>query len=163
MKSKALAIAQYIYNRGYNSNLQINKLLYIAFGFYGATYDEYLFDSKIEAWKYGPVIPVVYNCYHFSYLETQQYATCGLSEKEIKIIDTVLEVYGKKEPFLLVEMTHQKNTPWSKFYVEGEKNIEIDKKEIISYYKKVLNNSDALVALISTDEFKNIMESLSKT
>lgn len=163
MNTKALEIAQYIYNKGYRNNLQINKLLYIAFGFYGATYNKELFPSKIEAWKYGPVIPIVYKSYHHFYFDRQSYNVSSISENEKKIIDDVLNFYGKKAPFLLVNMTHQKNTPWSKFYIEGEKNIEIDKKEIISYYKDFLNKSNEIVEFMSTDGFKKVMESLSKT
>ena len=41
--------------------MQLMKLVYIAYGWYLAMHNARLFDDRIEAWKYGPVIP---NLYH---------------------------------------------------------------------------------------------------
>ena len=43
------------------SNLKMQKLLYYAQGHFLATYKKPLFDDKIEAWKYGPVVKEVYD------------------------------------------------------------------------------------------------------
>ena len=45
----------------YISNLKLQKLLYYSQGCFLALRDEPLFDSPIEAWTYGPVVPEVYN------------------------------------------------------------------------------------------------------
>ena len=37
--------------------MQLVKLAYIAYGWYLAIYEKRLFDDRIEAWKYGPIIP----------------------------------------------------------------------------------------------------------
>jgi len=52
---QAVDLANYIFKQGYKSNIQINKLLYIAFGFYGAKTGKYLFNDVIETWRYGPL------------------------------------------------------------------------------------------------------------
>lgn len=41
--------------------LQVLKLLYFAYGWTLAFRDEPLFEAKIQAWKYGPVIPLGYH------------------------------------------------------------------------------------------------------
>ena len=43
------------------SPMKIQKLVYFAHGWYLALYDEPLLDEKIEAWRYGPVVPSLYH------------------------------------------------------------------------------------------------------
>ena len=42
------------------SNLKLQKLLYLAQGFFLAIYGEPLFPEHIEAWTHGPVVPEIY-------------------------------------------------------------------------------------------------------
>ena len=42
------------------SNLKLQKLLYYMQGFHLAFFDEPFFNESIEAWTYGPVVPVVF-------------------------------------------------------------------------------------------------------
>jgi len=163
--NKSLDIARYIYNKGYTDNIQLNKLLYISFGFYGAKYKKYLFDDAIQAWKYGPVVPVVYCAYKLDHflLESMSNTDIVLHKEEKDVIESVLNVYGKKAPFLLVKLTHQNNTPWSNAYVEGKRDVEIEKEVIISYYTKFLARVDKVVDSILTENFKQVMQNLAKT
>lgn len=46
------------------TNLKLQKLLYYLQGHWLATFDGPLFGDKIEAWRYGPVVPSVYS--HFA-------------------------------------------------------------------------------------------------
>ena len=45
------------------TNLKLNKLLYYAQGEYLARTGKPLFDDEIQAWDYGPVVPVIYYKY----------------------------------------------------------------------------------------------------
>lgn len=157
----ALNIATYIYAQGHKSNLKINKLLYICFGFYGATYGKFLFNDKIEAWQYGPVIPSVYHAFNNGYFDNN--TDFLLKDKQKDSIDKVLSIYGTKAPFLLVDLTHQQNTPWSNAYVSEKKHIQIEKQAIIDYYKNFIRLSNRLVKEIASDDFKKVMIELSKT
>jgi len=159
--NQALQIAQYIYNKGYTDNLKINKLLYISFGFYGAEHKKYLFNDFIEAWKYGPVIPNVYTAWHKGILNFSNPIT--ITKEQQKVVDQVLSLYGKKAPFLLVELTHQKNTPWSNAYIKGQKNTEIPKDDIIKYYTDFLTKTQRIVKQFDNENFKKVMENLAKT
>jgi len=164
--SKSLQIAQYIYNKGYTDNIQLNKLLYISFGFYGAKHKEYLFDDVIQAWRYGPVVPVVYSAYKTDYFLLGKQASdipVELPEKEKEVLKNVLDLYGEKAPFLLVKLTHQENTPWSNAYVEGAREIEIQKEDIIGYYTDFLGKAEKIVDAIATESFKKVMRNLATT
>jgi len=160
-KLTALDLASYIFNKGYKSNIQINKLLYLAFGFYGAKTGKYLFNDVIEAWQYGPVIPVVYFAFNKGELKSPDQLKLNTTTQTV--INDVLDFYGKKPPFLLVELTHEQGTPWYNTYIKDKRNIEIPKQDIINYYTNFLNDTKKIADAIATDEFYSVMEELAKT
>ncbi|MGT8840350.1 Panacea domain-containing protein, partial [Vibrio cholerae] len=45
------------------TNMQIQKLVYIAHGLHLAIQKEALLEEPVRAWKHGPVIPEVYRAY----------------------------------------------------------------------------------------------------
>jgi len=157
---QAVDLANYIFNQGYKSNIQINKLLYIAFGFYGAKTGKYLFNDVIEAWRYGPVVPAVYYAFNNHELTNK---LPKLNQTTQNVMDEVLDFYGEKAPFLLVELTHQEGTPWQSVYVDGMRNIEIPKQAIIDYYTEFLDKKEQATNFIATDEFFKVMANLAKT
>lgn len=96
------------------SNLKLQKLLYYMQGFHLAVFNEPLFEDKIEAWQYGPVVPCVYNKY-------KEHGTNGIFPEQEPIILTVdeenlfhkvYEVYGVYNAIGLMKLTH-KEEPWT--------------------------------------------------
>lgn len=60
-KKELFAITNYILARGNNiTNLKLQKLLFFFYGIHSCIYNDKPFESTIEAWKLGPVIPEVY-------------------------------------------------------------------------------------------------------
>lgn len=118
---KAIDIAKYIIKKAQDSdnpvtNLKLQKLLYYAQGWYLANFGKALFSDPIEAWKYGPVVPSVY----------QLYKECGsqpisesITRKDLQdldqttknFLDELWEVYGKYSSGDLINATHSE-TPW---------------------------------------------------
>ncbi|MBO3420196.1 Panacea domain-containing protein [Clostridium perfringens] len=130
---EAIEIAKYIINKciEYNrpvSNLQLQKILYYVQGEYiKITGGDILFNDKIEAWTYGPVVPSVYyefNCFSSSDINLI-YDVKDIEFRIREIIDPIIEEKSLLSAWKLVENTHNE-IPWKTSYEEGRNNtIEI--------------------------------------
>ncbi len=117
------------------TNLMLNKLLYFAQGHCLAEYGRPLFDEKIEAWEYGPVVPTIYRKYKDNKrapIETKQPVCYGdlFSDETIALLVAVARQYMRYSDWGLVEKSHKQGGAWSKVYVPGEKYVPIVKKDI---------------------------------
>ena len=136
--------------------LQLNKLCYLVNGFTLQERDTPAFRNDVEAWRYGPVISIIYKMYRDygdqpitqlelcrTYLEDRD-AVTDRWEELVKIIGEdvaavasgVLEKYGKCDGGQLVGMTHMGNTPWKKAYKPGRNNI-ISTEIIKRFYRNL--------------------------
>ena len=140
--------------------LRLVKLVYIAYGFTLAIAERNILDErfdKVEAWKFGPVIPSVYYTFRHNELNriTQKekipyiqgndvvFVTPELSEEDKpleKIFDYVWRRYIKYSAKDLVDLLHIKNTPWYNNYIPGNNNVipEEDTKRFYSNLVKVI-------------------------
>lgn len=134
------------------SPLKLQKTLYFCFAYWGGfirknnsfndkpkeitlNYSEYLFDNKIEAWVYGPVIPDVYHEKNLKKYENKKLFN-GMEYVQ-KYINNVLNDVLPLNDFKLVEISHEDQC-WNKHF-KGKNmfhNIEIPKEEIIKEYVK---------------------------
>ena len=120
----------------YISNLKLQKLLYYSQGCFLALRDEPLFDSPIEAWTYGPVVPEVYHLY-------KSYGSSAIDSSDIifdtdlilpedrNILEEVYSEFGQYSAAKLVKMTHEE-THW----ISTKKNCVIDNEVIKKYFKE---------------------------
>lgn len=118
---------------------KLNKLLYYAQGHALESTGKPLFDDKIEAWKYGPVIPSVYHKYKDNAILTcdnNNFDFSKYSDEEQAIMIDVAREFGKYSASELTNMTHQSDTPWTKAYKEGSRSVEIPKEDIEAYFLK---------------------------
>lgn len=103
--------------------MQLLKLVYIAHGWWLTFSDgKPLTSDSPQAWQYGPVHPAVYNAFrrngsaHIQHKATDP--DTGLefigefNSDIIRVLDQVVESYGKLHAFRLSDMTHQMGTPW---------------------------------------------------
>ena len=126
------------------TNLKLNKILYYAQGHYLKNFGEPLFDDKIEAWQYGPVVNSVYHTYKC--FNNQPITGCNaekvnLIEDKVKsfLVD-IARKYGRFTASTLLNMTHKPKSPWAEVQ-EGE---EITVKRIQDYF---INNEEPIVPL----------------
>ncbi|MCQ2337142.1 MAG: HigA family addiction module antitoxin [Paludibacteraceae bacterium] len=160
-KTDALSVANYFVEKAENEHkditmLMLVKLVYIAQGYSLALLGRPITNSrfdKVEAWKFGPVVPSVYNSFKHCGNNPIKEKTMILKwfddgnytfeepivkDKDTKfILDKVWMDYKTWSPSKLVSELHQKDTPWFKYYREG-KNIQIPDKETELYYKRKL-------------------------
>lgn len=122
--------------------LQLMKLTYMSQGWMLALKGRPLFDDDIEAWKYGPVIPTLYQRtkqFGSSVITEQLPAPTGdkLDPEADEILNAVVENYGRFSGAALSNLTHRKGSPWSQVWEEGVTHIEIPTNLIRSHYEKL--------------------------
>lgn len=156
---KAEDLAGYIkneYKKKYKieiSPIKLQKVLYLLFAYWGGyvrnakaeflvednslkNYSEYLYDDKIEAWTYGPVIRDVYNKYANNKLEDKSAEEVFKDDKylESNIRGLMLELFELSD-FKLVGLSHLDEC-WKKNYdiTDQRHGNEISKEDIINEY-----------------------------
>lgn len=145
------------------SPMKLLKLVYFAHGWYLAITDQPLIEERVEAWQYGPVIPVLYHEFkRFGNDSITERATdapryvggksisdipyinasaCDPSASEVKtLIEKVWKTYGSQTAGQLSSATHQAGTPWAQTYT-GQRSLVIPDEVIKEYYKKRITAS----------------------
>ena len=161
MKPNATALANHFIDLAMQNNVELRqfglmKRVYIAHGFCLAMLNKSALNPRfdwVEAWSNGPVIPSVYHSFKYNRNNAIKEKTVIsifegtnirweepiLEDKEIKIVaNAVWERYKDYTDFQLIEMLHQKGSPWDAFYEDGKNNLIPDDYTQI-YYQKLLN------------------------
>lgn len=153
----SLLISDYIINRhGCRfTPFQLIKMVFIAHGrTLAALRGQPLIRDRVEAWKYGPVIPVLYHELKiWGDKPVQALHYCGtipgvdattdsarskffesvIQHDERSIIDGVVEEYGNWSFGDLQRLCHERGSPWDQHY-DGTFGKEIPDSTIQSYY-----------------------------
>jgi uncharacterized phage-associated protein len=104
-------------------------------------YRRHLINEPVEAWRYGPVLPNLYQ-------KIKQFRSnpviCIDSEcvsqfddDENDIIKQVYEIYGSWNGIQLSELTHEKDSPWDKTWSNGKLIISNDLIE--NFYQRQIS------------------------
>ena len=137
-------IADYFINRSKSNKLSINhtkiqKLCYISQGFTLALLNNFLFYEEIQAWKYGPVIPTLYE--KLKKYKDQEITNPILPKPEeitdtntAQILDFVFKRYSTFTAGQLTRLTHETDTPWYEVWYK-EEWATIPPKLIQNYYQ----------------------------
>lgn len=107
--------AKYILNKtGSVSTWKLQKLCFYAQAWSIAWTDEPLFEEDFQAWRNGPVCPVLFQQHKGKFIvkpDDIEGFPCELTADEKDTVDKVLEHYGDWEPYKLREQTHEEE-PW---------------------------------------------------
>lgn len=129
------------------SNLQLQKILYIAHMVFAGRHDGAVLigDDDFEAWSYGPVLPDVYRYVSsfgsrpvgniFRRIEDPE------EGEETQIIKDAVQSLGKVPPFKLVSFTHRPGGAWDKNYFHGQIGIHIPHRDICEEYRERFVNA----------------------
>lgn len=145
--STAINIAKYIIGFCNNqdkpvliSNIKLQKLLYLVFGYYCLDGEGLLFNDTFQAWQYGPAVAEVYDqfcAFAGSYIYLSEPSPI-LPEAITTVINPTIKKNMNRDVFDLVEETHQPGSAWSKAIKRsgGDKKPDILLDDIIEEFRK---------------------------
>ena len=138
------------------SNLKLQKLLYYMQGFHLAFFDAPLFNECVEAWMYGPVVPVAFHefkKYGNRAINPANYTDeLELTDEQQQLFDTVYLQYNRYSASALMKMTHTEG-PWKRHNI-GE---VITNEELRSFFLTQIHKEKDGNESFLTDEFGRIM------
>ncbi|GAB4419110.1 MAG: hypothetical protein OHK0056_29050 [Bacteriovoracaceae bacterium] len=142
-------IKKAIQNRNPLTPIQIMKLCYFAHGYKLALDEEPLVDELVQAWKYGPVFKDLYHALKiYGNKQINKVPDIFESDDEVfnqndlEILDAVYESLSDMDGMSISDLTHEKDSPWSKVWTERASTVPftpIDNVYIKDYFKKVLD------------------------
>lgn len=160
MAISSLAVANFFVEQSINSGIELTpmkviKLVYIAHGWSLAIRQEPLIDEAVQAWKFGPVVPTVYNSfkgYKDSQITGMAQVYDGLNiispqvnETNIRLfLEGVWNAYNKFSGWQLSSITHENETPW---YITWIKNGGADQSGAIIPNDIIAKHYNALYEL----------------
>lgn len=140
------------------TQMQLQKLIYFAYGWYLAITGKRLIDERVEAWQWGPVIPSIYKEFKRfgSSPVTEQASEAAFKDGKIgfrpirvqsndpkedalalQVIKRVWDIYGKYSASTLSNMTHAPDSPWSQTPDKEIKGTDISDMLIVEYFRKL--------------------------
>lgn len=117
------------------SPMKLQKLIYILYKEYLKKTRRGLFSDYFEVWKYGPVVPSVYNAFSnygskpiksYYLNEDKSYTTIKLNSNKVfdSVFFDVWEKYKFKDGVFLSDLTHRSGTAWSVALSCGRKVLD---------------------------------------
>jgi uncharacterized phage-associated protein len=153
---------------GHLTQMQLQKLVYLANGWNWAINGEPLVSDPVEAWDYGPVYRDLYE--HTKFFGKQPldrlvtsndnepaqvfgghgsriapYAA-HLTEWERDVVRHVWARYGRLTGTQLSALTHQADTPWFKTYTQKGRSAPIDQGLIHAHYDALAERAQSAPA-----------------
>lgn len=146
--------ARYILERkgGHMSTMKLQKLVYYAQAWSLVWDEKPLFDSPIEAWANGPIIPDLYNQHRGLFtatIDTFPEDSEKLTEDEKETIDVVLGAYGHLNGQQLSDLSHSER-PWR----EARKGVEDGASSTNEVSKEVMQEFYSAMQSSSTQQEK---------
>ena len=130
-KIDAIDVAKWLLSNDRNgvgfSNKQLQKLLFLSYGFYLALYNDdadnintALFRNEFQAWIHGPVHPTIYrNFKQFGFNKIIYNGKININDnKVLTVLDFVIKEYGNLTGYELENMSHNLNS-----WVKARKNL----------------------------------------
>ena len=127
------------------SNLEMQKICYIAEMLYLGREDAPLIVEDWQAWANGPVQPDLYHKAKVFGVDPVRdiFREPGLSEvgDRYKAVSDAYDIMGNFNPGQMVGVTHRRNGAWAQYYRSGLKGVKIPKSAIRAEYSTLINDS----------------------
>jgi uncharacterized phage-associated protein len=132
------------------SIMSLLKLTYIAHGWHLEMRDAPLFSNQVEAWRYGPVIPDVYNDFRGQGVdvrgEIQTVPSAQFAPEDESLLDQIWKIYGGLSAFRLSDLTHVPGGPWDLATKMGGNYAPIPDELIKQHYMLLRSKATAAAA-----------------
>lgn len=119
------------------SIMSLLKLVYIAHGWRLEMLGRPLFENRIEAWRYGPVIPDVYRTFRPQGINSTKIDPAFPVPNDLedqKFLEQIYAIYGDMSPTRLSDLTHTPGGPWEIATATGGWYAPISNELIQSHY-----------------------------
>lgn len=148
----AIFVKKAIEEGNYLTQMKLQKMVYFANGYHLAKYGEALVEERFQAWKFGPVIPKIYQDYklygsdlifetRYSDFENFEKANLeNLSEDARDTIEFTWKATKDVSAAKLSNWTHLPGSPWSQVYNESDREQVIQDELIKTYFKDFLSS-----------------------
>jgi uncharacterized phage-associated protein len=145
------------------SPMKVQKLVYFAHGWYLAFTGKPLLNEPVEAWKFGPVIPSLYQTlkrYGSESVTTPlaewewrglnaQLKECSIddgpdpaeNEQAKRIVKRIWDVYGNFTAVQLSNLTHFEHGPWNQTPNKNRQHTVIDQEKIRQFFFNLLQKN----------------------
>ena len=143
----AINVSNYFINQAVKNGkslslMQVLKLTYIAQGVHLSLLDKPFFKEEVVAWKYGPVVKVLYDYLkelkdNNHIIQDKQEDNAKFEKIQLKILRMVFGKYSQLSAWDLSDLTHENGTPWEKTYSKKPGGV-IEQHIIKEYFKKII-------------------------
>jgi uncharacterized phage-associated protein len=142
----AIFVKRAIKEHNFLTQMKLQKLVYIAHGYHLAKYGAPLINDQVQAWKFGPVVPVIYQDYKLygsnmitgpDLIKFNQFDKADesqISDSAKDAIEFTWKLTNKLSAAKLSDWTHIDGSPWQKVYKEGHFEIPIEDSIIKDYF-----------------------------
>ncbi|KQS24740.1 Panacea domain-containing protein [Dyadobacter sp. Leaf189] len=143
----AIKVARYFVNLGIVddvplTNMKLQKVLYLANGMYLALTEKPLLAEDIQAWRYGPVIPSVYNTFKSwgdkPITLPQPADGLSLDANTQSILLDVWNITKSVDAIKLANWTHLPGSPWDEA-AKRSLNTTISPELMKKYFRESFN------------------------
>ncbi len=135
------------------TQMKLQKMVFFAQGLHLALHQEILCNEPFYAWKFGPVIPSIYQHYKkwgsSPIVEKPDLPDSSipnnpdlLTSEERETIDYTWEITKNLDGITLSNWSHAANSPWAQAYSKGENTI-ISNSIIKEYFEQNLIKQSA--------------------
>lgn len=138
------------------TQMKLQKMVYFAHGMHLALDRGALIKETFQAWKFGPVVPEIYQDYKIygsgpiTTTDLLRIFSTGqicdnedlkkIDKKAQESVDDAWSVLKELDALSLSAWTHKDGSPWKKFYKNGVTDIIIPNEEIKEYFKSEFIN-----------------------
>lgn len=94
---------------------KVQKLLYMAYGYFLAKKGRVIFDEKPKAWPYGPVFPKTRKKINYSEIidsDSPEFESIKDDTDVVDLFELLVDKYSVYTASQLSEWSHAKNGPW---------------------------------------------------